>query len=166
MYLLRHSDIVSMPGATITRVVTSSRWPAKITITIIILSSYYARTICLVLQKIMGKPDNYLDGKVTDSNILCPPWYDYCTLTLTQVFEKSRLLDPWNLTLPLQDSRFLKDHLPPFVDVWHTWLVSKPNISTMPMRPDALPVNWTLPFSPGGDGDVFTLENKTYDKKN
>jgi len=26
----------------------------------------------------------------------------------------------------------------------------------MPMRPEALPVNGTLPFSPGIDGGVFT----------
>jgi len=35
----------------------------------------------------------------------------------------------------------------------------------MPMRPEALPVNWTLPFSPGVDGGVFPDGQKDMTKK-
>ena len=48
----------------------------------------------------------------------------------------------------------------------HTSLFSKPNISMMPMSPEAPLVNWKLPSRLGVDGGVITdkISNKIEDK--
>ena len=49
---------------------------------------------------------------------------------------------------------------------YHTSLFSKPNISMMPMSPEAPLVNWKLPSRLGVDGGVITdkISNKIENK--